>query len=383
MIYLLYNGFAHNTAPGNRFLAISRGIKESGIQHINVFTSPSDINIHIDEALYGKSIVFWPNLRVGNGFIMKVVRRFLIRYFCPLRLSKFLIGLRKDDIVVLINDIINMHTVLDYSDKIGYRVYQERTEHPSAVKVFPTDDLENRYIKDCERLDGMFVIQTNLKKAFVSLGVNESKINIINMIVDSTRFEGINKTENHEKYIAYCGKISNNKDGVDDLIRSFKIVAESIPEIKLYIIGQSPRVDENTENVKLIHSLGLTDRIVFTGLVKAEDMPLMLKNAEVLVLARPKNLQAEHGFPTKLGEYLLTENPVVITRTGTIDEFLEDMVSALLCEPSNVNEIASKIIWALTHVEESRCIGKRGAEVALKCFNYRNEAQKIVDIITK
>ena len=110
-------------------------------------------------------------------------------------------------------------------------------------------------------------------------------------------------------------------------------------------------------------------------------MPQILKNAKVLALDRPKNKQADYGFPTKLGEYLLTENPVVVTKVGTIPDFLEDGVSALMSEERNPEEFASKICWALEHPDEAAIIGRAGAEVAMKYFNAQIEGDKMYNIM--
>ena len=98
-------------------------------------------------------------------------------------------------------------------------------------------------------------------------------------------------------------------------------------------------------------------------------MPQILKNAAVLALDRPESLQAQCGFPTKLGEYLLTENPVVVTKVGDIPLFLKDGETALIAEERNPEE-ASKI-------------GKAGALVAMREFNYLNETKKIIDVIKR
>ena len=109
----------------------------------------------------------------------------------------------------------------------------------------------------------------------------------------------------------------------------------------------------------------------------------MLKNATILALDRPDSLQAKCGFPTKLGEYLLTENPVVVTKVGDIPLFLQDGQSALLAEERNPEEFASKMIWVLQHPSEAAEIGKKGAKIALSEFNYLNETKKILNVINK
>lgn len=131
----------------------------------------------------------------------------------------------------------------------------------------------------------------------------------------------------------------------------------------------------------MIAELDIKDSINFTGVVPAKQMPQVLKNATVLALDRPDSLQAQCGFPTKLGEYLLTENPVVVTKVGDIPLFLKDGETALLAEERNPQEFASKLIWALEHNEEAAKIGKAGALVALRQFNYLSETKKIVDEI--
>ena len=108
-----------------------------------------------------------------------------------------------------------------------------------------------------------------------------------------------------------------------------------------------------------------------------------MKNAAVLALDRPDSLQAQCGFPTKLGEYLLTENPVIVTKVGDIPLFLKDGETALLVEERKPKEFSSKIIWALEHPEEATEIGKAGAQVAMREFNYLNETKKIIDVINR
>jgi len=92
-------------------------------------------------------------------------------------------------------------------------------------------------------------------------------------------------------------------------------------------------------------------------------------------------LQAKHGFPTKLGEYLLTGNPVVVTTVGDIPGFLKDGESAVFAKPDEPESFSSRLNWVLDHKEEGIEIGERGKEVALKEFNYLIESQKLAKVI--
>ena len=202
------------------------------------------------------------------------------------------------------------------------------------------------------------------------------------MFADKKRYDGLLK-QSCERFIAYCGTITYGKDGVDDLIKAFQIVHQTEDNIKLYIIG--PFLDEET-SVKckeLVARLQLSDWVVFKGVIPYTQLPQMLVNSELLLLARPDNIQAKYGFPTKLGEYLLTGNPVVVTDVGNIKDFLKDGQSAYITTPNNYQDFASKIIEAFLDYPHSLSIGDEGRRVALLHFNNVRETNKIVKVLNK
>lgn len=241
--------------------------------------------------------------------------------------------------------------------KEKYNVFYERTEAPYyqngglIYKICETIQLSMvKYAK------GLFVISESLRSEFHRRGVKN--IEIINMFVDSERFEGI-PVMNKTKYIAYCGVLTVHKDGVDDLIRAFHIFHKQFPEYKLMLIGDSHLKQVVHQLYSIVDSLNLNNDVIFTGHISPDDIPALLKNASILALARPNNKQAQYGFPTKLGEYLSTGNPVVVTRVGEIDKFLQDKVNCIFSIPDNPEDFAEKLLWVEEHPIESKKIGER------------------------
>jgi glycosyltransferase involved in cell wall biosynthesis len=291
-----------------------------------------------------------------------------------------LLKLKKGDVVFCYGSAWLWYQIIKW--KKGVKVYVEYTEKPEIVGIggkFLTPSY-NSFYKACAKLDGLIVISTALREWFVTQGVDINKINIINVIVDSSRFEGIKKQPS-ERYIAYCGTASNNKDGVDQLIKAFALVANRHPDVKLYIIGKTPDNSQAFDNAQLVDQLGLTDRVIFTGPVDMDLMPQIIINAEVCALARPNNEQARYGFATKMGEYLLSGNPVVVTKVGDFPLFLKDGESALLADADNINSFAEKLDWCLTNIEEAKIIGEKGKQIACKHFNNITETKKLVSAL--
>ena len=375
MIYFLNFSYCPNTAPENRLQGYYHALDKMNVKATVVYIHP-DNHCSRNSTKY-KNIsteYLWNPYMPYRGPFRRLT---LFRY-----IRKFIKRLKEGDIVYT----YSLSLLTKMCEEVnGVSVFAERTEHPEATVAFPNPLLalsDAEIITTINHLSGLFVISNPLREYYENLGIDPSKIHVLNMTVDVERFKNIKKTACREKYIAYCGNVSNNKDGVDILIKSFALVCKKRPDIKLFIIGKTPSQTEASDNLRLIKSLGIEERIVFTGVVSSEQMPQLLKDAVVLALARPDNLQAKYGFPTKLGEYLLTENPVVVTSVGDIPLFLKDGVSALISEPSSVEMFAEKLLWALDNPGEASAVGKAGAAVAAEFFNSDIETKKLLSVIS-
>ena len=205
------------------------------------------------------------------------------------------------------------------------------------------------------------------------------------MTVDLSRFDlsqkqvHMNNNTLHKPYIMFCGAISNQKDGVDILIQAFAVITRKYPQYFLYIVG--PRTHDSAFLDQLVEKLGLASKVIFTGAVDRDRIPGMLFSADILALARPLSHQADGGFPTKLGEYLATGNPVCVTTTGEIAEYLTDGESAFLAEPGNPESFAEALERVLADYDYARKIGQNGRLVAEKSFNMNLQAKKLYNAL--
>lgn len=373
MIYFAIFAYAPNTAPTNRFMAYIKALSELGEKIRVVFFYPDDNRSKVIEQYANIEFVYyWEKFFINIPVFNKLLLWIYIKHFIK--------SLGPSD-VVFVYCFPDLIVALSHS--IGIKYFSEITEHPDvSFPAFIHETTKNSFIKACKKSDGNFVISKGLKRYLVDHGCAPDKVHIINMIADTSRFGGLIKQES-EPYIAYCGTASNNKDGVDQLIKAFAIVQKRHPDYKLYIIGRMPSNKERFGNLDLVKSLGIENNVVFTGIIPASEMPQTLKNATILALDRPDNQQARFGFPTKLGEYLLTGNPVVITGVGDIPLFLKDKDSAMIADPDNPQMFADKLCWLIEHPDKAVSIGDKGRRIAEENFNSYYESKKLIDIINK
>jgi glycosyltransferase involved in cell wall biosynthesis len=227
--------------------------------------------------------------------------------------------------------------------------------------------------------DEIIVISDHLNEYYSTI-FPKNKIFQIPILVDMERFSNSLKTRvDRKKIITYIGYMGGNKDGIDNLIEAMAVVRKKVNDIRLELVGSAPKKDMLRLKNKT-EALGLNDVVFFLGSKNTDEIPPILSNSDLLVLARPDNNQAKAGFPTKLGEYLASGKPVVITKTGEIPKYLIDNKSAYLAAPDDINNFAEKVIFALND-ENAEKIGANGYEVANKYFNYHLYGKEIIEII--
>jgi len=220
-----------------------------------------------------------------------------------------------------------------------------------------------------------------LHRYFTPRARKKARLTVIPMTVEPERFMQCADTiAEAGRYIAYCGDMTGIKDGVPILVDAFRLIAEKHPDVKLYLIGDARRGDLERLQQK-VAEYGLRNRVVFTGPVSRDRMPAYLCSASLLALARPDSLQAQGGFPTKLGEYLATGKPVVVTAVGEIPDYLTDGVHAFVAEPGSAEKFAEKLNEALSHPARAAEAGLAGRELTRTVFNYRVQADQIIAFI--
>lgn len=372
MLYVALFQYHPNMAATNRIMAYIRGLSEMGVETSVVFFKPDSKFSKVEEDLpYISFIYLWDKYYINIPKLNKISLRFYMKSFVE--------KLRSGDVVYIYGfpDLL-----VDVSKRKDIRCFEERTEHND---VHFRGNVKNvtisTFLNACRGISGVIVISQGLRQYYIDNGCQPERVHIVNMIVDNSRFKGVHKQES-EDYIAYCGTASNTKDGVDQLIKAFSLVVKKHPQYKLYIVGSTPSKSQRFDNLELVKELNIEENVVFTGVVPSSEIPQLLINASILALDRPNNLQAQHGFPTKLGEYLQTGNPVVITCVGDIPLFFKDKENALIVEPDNPEEFAQKLCWAIEHLDEARSIGERGKKVAELFFNYKIETKKLLKVIS-
>ncbi len=385
------NPCIYSNASNNRFLSLVEGLLNFDISiDVCIAQSFSSKNEVLKQQLESKeklspNYIYLSPFYIRNILLRKFFNRFVFSNSLYLfnrlkrksRLSKF------DYIWIDTGDVL-LPLGIKLMKKIkSTRFFQERSEY--SWIGFHSDKNHKRYLESfLPNLDLMAVMTLTLKNYYRTFLNNKSELAHIPMTVDLKRFSVIYNSEpiDERSYIAYCGTMNNGKDGVDILIKSFIKIMNDFPDIHLQLAG--PLIPEKDFEIqqKIIEKNNVQDRIKYLGNMDKSKIPKFLSKAKILTLARPNSKQAEGGFPTKLGEYLATGNPVCVTDVGEIGNYLEDGKSAYIATPGSVESFASVLKKALQS-DNSNSVGLNGRRVAEKYFSKDKQAKVLYDFFVK
>lgn len=386
------NPFFENSADANRFSGLLKGLMERGAE-VTILVTKGYNSLYeykrkgIPEGMNNLKViytcfVFNNNIwfrRINGIVLVKPIAAINARYF-----SKYM--KQPYDFIWVTKDVSILRGFLDNYNKISAKSMMELNEfhdiHKGAGAIGNSMQQAKAEATDmvfCEavsKIDCFAIMTRTLIAHYKKMAKPGSKFTHIPMTVDLERFQNVSDRVNYKKpYIAFTGTFNNAKDGVDILIKSFGKIASKYPNHHLYLAGFW-HYDVPMQE-KLIKDLGLSDRVTYLGVLNKEQIPAFVCNADLLVLSRPDSHQAQGGFPTKLGEYLATGNPVCVTKVGEIPNYLIDNVSAYMAEPGDVESFADAMERALGDPIKAREVANKGKEVAQTEFNLQTQSDKL------
>ncbi len=143
-----------------------------------------------------------------------------------------------------------------------------------------------KYFKIIQKNSFPIFVLTNFHKKFLqNLGIESSRIRVVNNYLHITNSE---ISDHKEDYLVYAGRISEEK-GVKELINSF--LDSELKDYKLKIIGEGPILDE-------LKNSNLPERIEFLGSLTNSETHKIIKKSICVV----SSTKLYEGQPTVLCE---------------------------------------------------------------------------------
>lgn len=391
------NIFENDSASANRWRTMIEGLANKGVEIQIIFAqgygSFREYNQYgwkgnIDNIAYSYSIFLLHNTlwmrRVSKYLLAPLLKKINI-----FRVTKTIKNAFPDIIwLESAEEVLTIYLSAAANLKLScHKLMIELNEFDDIALAFSTNKLQLSLSKQFSKVlltkilpkTDLLLIMTRHLLEYYKQFTDQSKVKFLHlpMTVDLKRFDL--KRKPIDRYMAYCGSSSFDKDGVDILIKSFSLISMKYPDVKLKIAAFME--SDGVKMLAMIQELQLQDKVIYVGELTRDQIPEFVTNAELLMLPRPDSKQARGGFPTKLGEYLATGNPVCATNVGEILNYLVDNESAFMAEPGSITSFTSAIDRALSDPVKAIIIGMNGRKVAEAQFNMDIQSNRLYNFL--
>ncbi len=160
--------------------------------------------------------------------------------------------------------------------------------------------------------------------------------------------------------------------GQDDLLDILPRLRERYPDIRILFVGGGWHGDALRTRVT---REGLSDNVIFTGLVPPAKVPAMLGVMDVNTLP-----SYQEGQPRTLVQALLCGVPIIGYDAGGIGEVCIDRKTGRLVPVGDRVALANAILWILDQPDQGRVLAEQGREYAQERFDLRYMIQRLDEV---
>lgn len=215
-----------------------------------------------------------------------------------------------------------------------------------------------------KKLDKIFVVSESLARFLSNNGINNTVVMHNGINTDKWRVPDIVRNEykkslgldSDTKVVMIAGRLNNMK-GARVSLKMFSEVLKKYRNVILLIVGKKP--EQNNEFDFLIKQLNISDKVVFTGWVRYENMPTIYSISDIVIVP---SLYLD-PFPTINLEAMASKKPVIGTKFGGTPEIIRNGNNGYIVDPNNIEIFKNKVLDLLTDEQLSINMGKRGYEI--------------------
>ena len=241
-------------------------------------------------------------------------------------------------------------------------------------------DETQRYINDTEWMltyeASEVIVNSNYMKGELQrlFGLPYEKINVIPNGVNLNLFSGVERDYNfrrrfamdNEKIILFMGRLVYEK-GIQHLISAMPKILNGYHDAKLVICGKGGMMNELQAQV---NAMGISQKVYFAGYMNGKDVQKMYKASDVAVF--PSTYEP---FGIVALEAMLSENPIVVSDIGGLNEIVQHRENGMKSYAGNPNSIADSILELLYDHKLCADITKKAKNKVRNEYNWSKIAQ--------
>ncbi len=181
----------------------------------------------------------------------------------------------------------------------------------------------------------------------------------------------------NKKVVIFIGALDKAHyfKGITYLIKAFQLISSN-DEYRLMIIGQG-NLSQSYQS--LVSSFGLEKKVIFTGFVADDVLPLYYNLADIMVLP---SIDGSEAFGTVLLEAMASGLPVIASELPGVRSVVDKKQNGFLVKPKDVASLAKYLDVLLKNPHLASEFGQAGRAKVLAQYDWSHIATTMENIFT-
>lgn len=251
------------------------------------------------------------------------------------------------------------------------------------IKLSKWEQKQDEYIS---KADKVIVVTEEAKSEIIKHGVtNSDKIVVVPNSIDLNTFTKLpldkNIIQRYENYfvILYIG-FTGIRRGTDTLIKSAVYLKESIPNLKIVIVGNSR--DDNY--LKEIAAKEKIDSIVdFEGWQKFSLLPSYIKASDICVSPLKRNKHHDTTYANKIFQYMAFGKAQVVSDSTAQANLIRKIGCGLVHEADSTGDLSEKILMLYKDSKLLKDMGARGQNALTNTYQWEKVNKELITFYSK
>jgi glycosyltransferase involved in cell wall biosynthesis len=256
-------------------------------------------------------------------------------------------------------------TGLPYFLEVNSPLAEERSRH-GGLRLRALARAAEAYT--WRRADCVLAVSEVLRQRILAAGCAPERMRVVPNGVVAERFAALSEPDPRQGPVLGFVGFVRAWHGLDAVIR---VLAREAPEASLVVVGEGPA---RAALEALAVSLGVADRLRFTGLIEPERLPQVLAGFDIALQPRA----VDYASPLKIFDYMAAGRAIVAPDQPNIRELLTHEHTALLFDPAREGAMGEAILRLLGDPALRRRLGAAArAELRRRDFTWTGNAARI------
>jgi colanic acid/amylovoran biosynthesis glycosyltransferase len=343
-------------------------------QSLVITTRKMNLDIFPVERVYSLS-----DLNGVNRFFQRQYAKFISSYY------PFFLKVLKESKVSLLHSHFGNRGYFDLTLKRKLSIPQLTTFYGHDVSLLPREEKWRERLKVLFQHGDLILAEGNyMKKTLVALGCPDAKVRVQHLGIDCGKIPFIpRKPADDGKVKIMIAGTFREKKGITYALEAFAKLASTYKNAEVTLIGDAGRsqreINYKREINTIIRNRKIAERVNYRGFLPYPEFIEEAQHNHIFLSPsiHPSDGETEGGAPVALIEVSAYGMPIVSTFHCDIPEVVLDGVSGFLVPEKDVDALAERLEYLITHTELWESMGRAGRRHIEEEFNIVKQAAKL------